>query len=59
MKQSKREYMEANRRIRKQMAPYDRVILNLKDVQKAEKFDWRRELEDMEDNYEEGLDDED
>lgn len=46
MKRSRRDFLEINRQIRKPMPPATKVILNVKDERKKERFDWRRQLED-------------
>jgi hypothetical protein len=45
MKKSRRDFLDVYKPIRKQMARPEKVIPNVKDLQKNTKFDWRRELE--------------
>lgn len=48
MKRSKRDFLDTYKKIRKPMPPADKVIPNLKDIQKEERFDWRREMDELE-----------
>lgn len=59
MKKSKRDFLDIYRSIRKPTPPPDKVILSEKDIRKNERFDWRKELEEMddEDDYKGVLDD--
>jgi len=48
MKRSKRDFLDTYKKIRKPTPPADKVIPNLKDIQKEERFDWRREMDELE-----------
>ena len=62
MKKSRRDFLDTYRQVRKPMIPSEKVIPNEKDIRKSERFDWRQELEEQEqedryDNYKGVLDD--
>ena len=49
MKKENKSFMETYRQVRKPMPPSEKVIANIKDLQKKERFDWRRGMEDEDD----------
>lgn len=47
--EARREFMDTYNKVRKPMPPAEKVIRNDKDVAKERRFDWRKELDNAED----------